>query len=499
MPSKKLNFSVSPINDNPTVVSGTTVINGFSHKNGFPTIKFSIPSQDMLLDTKSLRLSGQLIVKNATGAIQTTASGAYASYDTQNGAGLPASQAVNTSNWNGVSSLIDKLTIQSKKSQVELSNIINYSMYNALKKGMSYDDDDYKQTPLFRDLASGNNHGDVCRHLISSAVPADCLMGDIGDKHMGQFFSMDLDVPMLKSVPLHLGNAYLGGLLLNITLNSDASVIHSRHRSIDTAQQPNADPTGFSYCLKNIKLEGKLLVPTADDLKDYPSVLPLPSSVNLENDLHSSVNANTYTPQLSMVKGMVNTFLDDDQQNNFLANTNNFRLPVGLVKYEQAKNSIKYPFDYATELKPNATSSTEVGATAFNPSNLNVKSSGMGDSEVRLQFMRAVNGGRFPMRNSLSKGLTDKNLSEDYDETGAGTDGVGLNTVPDLLGIGCDYNNSVGQSQNYVNQDYELKVESGVQTGRTTLPASRRNKVEIQQTFIKNVSELNLQTLVKQQ
>ena len=64
MPSKKLNFSVSPINDNPTVVSATTVINGFSHKNGFPTIKFSIPSQDLLLDTKSLRLSGQLIVKN---------------------------------------------------------------------------------------------------------------------------------------------------------------------------------------------------------------------------------------------------------------------------------------------------------------------------------------------------------------------------------------------------------------------------------------------------
>jgi len=499
MPSKKLNFSVSPINDNPVLVSGATVINGFSHKNGFPTMKFSIPAQDLLLDTTSLKLSGQLIIKKADNTLQTTASGNYATYDTQNGAGLPSSQAVNTSNWNGVSSIIDKLVIQSKKSQTELSNTINYAMYNALRKGMSYDDDDYKQAPLFRDLACGNAHGSVCRHLVNSAVAADSLMGDIGDKHMGQFFSLDLDVPLLKTQPLHLGNAFLGGLLLTLHLNSDASVFHSRHRSIDIAQQPNADPTGFSYCLKNIKLEGKLLVPTGEDLKNYQSVVPLASSVNLENDIHSSVNANTYTPQLSMVKGMVNTFLDDDQQNNFLANTNNFRLPVGLVKYEQAKNSIKYPMDFATEMKPNATSSTEQGATAFNPSTLNSKATGQGDAEVRLQFMRAVNGGKIPMRNSLSKALTDLNLGEDYDATGAGTDGVGLNTHPDLLGIGCDYNNSVGQSQNYVNQDYELKIESGVNTGRTTLPASRRNKVEIQQTFVKNVAVMNLQTLVKQQ
>ena len=134
MPSKKLNFSVSPINDNPVLVSGATVINGFSHKNGFPTMKFSIPAQDLLLDTTSLKLSGQLIIKKADNTLQTTASGNYATYDTQNGAGLPSSQAVNTSNWNGVSSIIDKLVIQSKKSQTELSNTINYAMYNALKK-----------------------------------------------------------------------------------------------------------------------------------------------------------------------------------------------------------------------------------------------------------------------------------------------------------------------------------------------------------------------------
>lgn len=37
MPSKKLNFSLAPINDNPVNSESATVItSGFSHKNGFP-------------------------------------------------------------------------------------------------------------------------------------------------------------------------------------------------------------------------------------------------------------------------------------------------------------------------------------------------------------------------------------------------------------------------------------------------------------------------------
>lgn len=45
MPVKKLNFSIAPLNDNPASVNagGTTIENGFGSKNGFPTIKFTIP------------------------------------------------------------------------------------------------------------------------------------------------------------------------------------------------------------------------------------------------------------------------------------------------------------------------------------------------------------------------------------------------------------------------------------------------------------------------
>ena len=509
MPTRKLNFSISPLNDNPVKVSGATLANGFSHKNGFPTIKWSIPAQNMMLDTNSLYLSGQIVVKNAAGDLQqlgnTTAEADK--YNVNNGGTLDACAATNWSNWNGVSSTIDKVVIQSKKTQTELQSILNYSMFNALKKGYSYNPDDYKQTPLSRDLAAGTNHDVVCRHLVNGGNPAGCNIESVDDKYYGQFFSIKLDVALLENIPLHLGNDYLGGLLLTIHLNPDASFFHSRHRNFITGSQPSADPTGASYTLKNLKLEGKYLVPSPQDLKAYPSQVALSSRVNLLNELVSSNNANTYTPQVQMVKGIVSTFLDDDQQNNYLRCTNNFREPVGLIEYEQAKNNIKYPYDFQTKMVPNHQSATEAApeqsdqgnqAGVFAAQGMAHPATAHGDSEIRLQFMRSVTGGIIPRHNSASLSLTNTNLTEDYAGAASGADSAGLNTFPDILGIGADFSNSIGQVQNFVNQDYELKVTSGVNTGRASLPTYRSSKAEVQETFIRNTTAFNLQTLQSQ-
>ena len=134
MPTKKLNFSLAPINDNPTNVDGGNITDGYSHKNGFPTIKFSIPAQDVLLDVSNLYLCGQFLVQDADGANVGQAVADVADYDVNNGsATISKINSINTSNWNGVASCIDKVVVQSKKTQTELSTIINYAGYNALK------------------------------------------------------------------------------------------------------------------------------------------------------------------------------------------------------------------------------------------------------------------------------------------------------------------------------------------------------------------------------
>lgn len=509
MPVKKLNFSFAPINDNPVSLDGSgNIANGFSHKNGFPTIKFSIPAQDVLLDVTQLHLSGQLVLQQTDNAVYQTANASQANYDVSNGsATIQQQNCVNMSNWNGSQSLIDKVVIQSKKSQTELQTIINYNPYNALKMGYSYNKDDYLQVPAIRFLATGDTDGLTRRHMANTPVTAESRVTGLDDKFVGQFFSMKLDVALLQSQMLHLGNEFVGGIMVTLHLNPDASVFHTRFRNIN-AGTTNADITGCKYTIKNLKLEGKYVVPDANDLKSYNPVVTMNSRVNLMNDIVSSENSNTYTPQLQMVKGIVNTFLDEDQQNNYLSNTNNFRPPLGLIQYQHAKNNIRFPYDFETKLVPNAESSSDLHSP-FKIDNSRFPSAFQGDSELRLQLNRSITGGINPTHSSASVELTNKNMLADYDASTAtsSTLQTGSNVAPDLLGIGVDYSNNIGQLQNYVNQDYELKVKSAVNTGRATfggaglgvLPQTRVNKIVVEESFLRNFSQIDLRSLQKVQ
>lgn len=500
MPTKKLNFSLAPINDNPTNVDAGNITDGYSHKNGFPTIKFSIPAQDVLLDVSNLYLCGQFLVQDADGANVSQAVADVANYDVNNGsATISKINSINTSNWNGVASCIDKVVVQSKKTQTELSTIINYAGYNALKMGHQNNKDDYQRMPLIRNLCGGEKHGFMNRHLNNTPVLAETRATTISDKFIGNFFSLKLDVALLQSQMIHLGNSMAGGLLLTLHLAPDAQVFHSRFRKMDGAIT-NADITGTSYILKNLKLEGKYVLPTAQDLKAYNPVITMNSRVNLMNDVVSSENANTYTPQLQMVKGVINTYLDDNQSNNYKMNANNFRVPCGLVEYQQAKNNIRYPNDFATKLVPNAQSTSSAGV-AVDTDNVDAPAIFQGDSELRLQFGRALLGGRLATHTSSNVRLTNKSLQNDFD-TDQGTTGTlqrGDNTNPDLLGVAVDYTNNVGQMQNFMNQDYECKLSCGVNSGRANLPQTRANRIAVQESYIRNFSQIDLRTLQKSQ
>lgn len=515
MPIKKLNFSSSPINDNPASYVAPTFTNGFSHLNGQPTIKFSIPAQDVLLDTSSLFLTGQIIHQQPSdGSPITTSVADRATYDVSNNATISQNTQTNYNQWNGISSVIDKVVIQSKKTTQELASIINYSQYDALKQGYSYNEDEYKQMPLMRNLACGANHNFTCRHTLNSPTVGDCDFGSElqNSKFYGQFFSIPIDVALLKNQPLHLGNNFTGGLMLTIHLNNDSSVYFSRHRVGNTTGtgQANFNINGTHYVLKNIKLEGKYLQPTPQDLSSYQSNILLNARQNLVNDIVSSENSNVYTPQLRMVKGIVNVYQDDDQNNSFQQNQYNFRRPLGLVEYQQAKNGVRYPQDFIVKMLPNIESITEngsAGQTDFTGRGTRDNSSGLlrgqegimvADSELRLNFMKSLMG-RKVAHHSANLDLSKFAFSNDYDSEEAVANNVcrGSNMNGDLMGIGADFSNGISMVQNFVNQDYELRVKSGVNSAQAVLPSTRSSRIEIQESFIRNFEQMNLQTLVK--
>jgi len=501
MPLLKKHFSLSPLNDSPVIVNNNIVQGGFSHKDGFPTIRFSLPAQNVLLETSTLRLVGQFLVKKDDQSILDDQVNVV-NTNLNNGANLEYATAVNIPNWGGMKNVIDKVVIQSKKSQVELTSAINYAQFESLNECYTHNEDDYKQSPMCRGLTSGKNSEFTNRRMVRSADSAlQPAITDANDKNVGQFFSVSINLDLLKNLPLHLGMDYLGGALITIHLAPDSNVLCNRHRVIDTAQQPLANSaSGSNYVLKNLKLEGRYLIPSQQDLAQYPSAVMLNSRLNLINDIQSSINSNSYTPQLSMVKSIMNLYQDQNQPNNFSKNMNNFRYPTGTKAVQQAKNGLRFPLDYKVPVVPNF--ETTDGATgAFQTNNLHFPVLGMGDAELRKSFDKSVLGGVEPHHSSATFELMNNSLVEDYAGGAAGADGVGNNLRPNCVGIGTDYTFNMGNIQNFQNQDYNLQLESGVNTGNALLPTSRNGATvsnpHLQQTFVKHLSPFSLQTLVK--
>lgn len=504
MPILKKHFSLSPLNDNAVVISaGNVVSGGFSHRDGYPTIKWSVPAQNALLETDSLHLTGQILVKAQDGTLVQDA--LNANDNVKNAAASTRITQARWSNWGGVKNVINKVVLQSKKSLVELTSSINYSQYEALLECYTNNEEDYKQSPLNRALSAGKNAEYVQNKLIRCGnVAANANLVDVNDKYVGQFFSIKINTDLMNTIPLHLGSDYLGGLLIDIHLAPDSAFFNRLNRNTDVGQQANANfADNITYVLKNVKLEGRYLIPDADDLKQYPKAVNLNSRLNLINDVQSSINSNSYTPQLQFVKSLVNTFLDNDQTNNTVHNANNFRHVPGETGNQQAKNGLRYPFDYKTTMVPNKDSINEaaLNPVAFAPNNAANPTTMYGDVEVRKQFERALLGGVEPFHSSADLELQNESLKQDYDATAAGVAGVKNNMKSNVVGVGADYTFGIGNIENFVNQDYNLTVDSGVNSGNAALPASRNGAAVpnplLQQTFVRHIGQFDLQNLVK--
>ena len=307
---------------------------------------------------------------------------------------------------------------------------------------------------------------------------------------------------MLNGVtPLHLGQQYLGGIMVTLFLNVEGAVYNQRFLDIQVGAGANVD--GSFYRIKELRLEGRYDIPTPQEVQSYPPMLPLQDRTNLINDVTSGVNVTSYTPQLNFCKSFINLFLDQEQENSITQNQFNFRVPLGLENYTQNKNSVRTPEDFVIEAVPSLNVQVDNGGVAYDAKDLATPIYGEGLAEVRNRFQRSVLDGGLPAHTSASVQLSAEQLASSYQVRPAGlpaTDGIGDANNADLLGVGLDFSYGINSVSNFVNQDYSLRIKSGVDSGKTDkFPAARANVFEVQQTFVRNVGMLNTQTLQKVQ
>ena len=500
MPVQKRYFSISPNTDKPTIaVAANTIRGGFSSRQGDPTCRFSIPASNMLLDVNSLRLVGQFQIKTGNDNVVLSD---VTNIDDNNGVNLSRVTSVNIPNYGGLHNLIEKVVIQSKKSNTELASINNYPMNASLMEAYSHNTEDYVWGDVdCTSLAQGQDAVTSNRRINLSPNNTTMALGNATDKQLGQHFAIKLEVDMLQAGNLHLGPGFLGGLLINLHFAPDSAFFSSRFREI-AANQAAANLDNIMYSLRNLKLEGTYLVPNAEDLKEYRPVKVMNSKINNLNDIHSDDNSIQYTPQISSVKSMINLFLDEDQTNNILLQQNNFKNPVGLKEVEQSKDNLRYPLSYPVKVVPNVDSTGINGATVIDLLQVNRitnKTDLVGDAEVRLMFERALLG-RDSVKSINNIQEVNQSLNADYEVLGgSATEAAGSNLHPLMIGIGADYSYGLGMSVNYVNRDYGASIKSGVNSGLTQYPAMSNNKSATVQTYIKHIATLDTQNLQRVQ
>lgn len=503
-PSRKINFSISPTNNSDTSVSNLGALQGGYRFSGSNIIKFVIPQQEALLETETLNLEFQVITLNSAGSPVRDLD----NIELNNGVNMSEATNINYNGWAGAQSLISKVMVQSLKSPVELSNQVNYSNYVSVREAHTYNDEDYKQYPLIKQAAGGvhaqytNRHFNILPDATNAVVGTmtNLTQGYFNDPAYGQFVSMKIKNPILSNkTNLHLGQQFMGGLVITLYLESNSGYFSQRFKDAGNNQN-YGDLSDVSYIVKNPRLRGKYIIPGSDTLTGYSPELALNSRVSLINDVQSSTNVSTYTPQIQAARSFVNLFFNQDLFNDFSKNQYNYKVPLGLSTYTSLYNNIRMPRDYKIDIEPNLlTSQVQNGVAGITPSNISPKCALEGLSDVRLNFQKSLFDGGLGYHVSTGDHLTNEVLEEDYAVRGGVSqdDGVQNQQIVDAIGIGDDYTGSLNFTRNFFNNNYSLKIDSGVASGDTKLPADSRDQFELVQSYVRNVEMLDQQSLVK--
>ena len=468
---RKVNFSLPAINSTSS---------GFTSKGGFPIVKFSVPSQQAWLETKSLRLTGRIQIKPTSSTlIGPNVTNFTDVLDEPNDSNLEECTAVTFSPFGGVKTSIDKVVIQSKKTQAELSSDNNYSQYVCLKESRFGIKSDFRNSLCCRSLSLGENARFSQRRLNLSDSTATT-------ENQGQEFTIKLDVDLLQNNLLDLSDDAFGGLLVTLHLNPESAYFSTFQNGTTTAQTTSID--AYRYVFHQLKLEGRYQIPSSGE--KLPTSFTMDNQINLLQDVHSSRSSNVLSPQSSIVKGIVNLFLLQSQTNSFNQSQYSFVLPPGLREINQNKNSARFPLKFAIEAVPNyATTNSE------NITSIYYKSLQTGVAEARLHFERALNDGKIPLYTSATMVLSEK--AKIQQELASSSSTASNNLDVDSLGIGSDYTFGMRQAQNYKNQDYGLLLDSGVNTSASKLLSSYSSSALLQQSFVRNTALFDVSKLQK--
>ena len=286
--------------------------NGYSFRNGFPSIQFELANQPKFLVGSSVRLNGTLRIctagrteadpitpNNVNRAVAgggTAVEGGRSTGNFVAGGDNTTPSCVALPERIGVNSCISQVTLSSQESQQTLETIRNYGRYLVSAMPLTSSKDDFDSTMQIKCLTASR-----------SAQGAQLVNNDVS-------FCVPLATGLLRGAqaPIPLGTNGVRGLGVQIDLASDAQSLNGfwtfntaagAFEAGTVAEHNEAKDTGGAWFeLRDVTLSYDLLVPDADGENrmqipatgalTYNSVSSL-YSVLMASDQSTSLNLNT--------------------------------------------------------------------------------------------------------------------------------------------------------------------------------------------------------------
>lgn len=416
-----------------------------SFKSGFPVVSFTIPSQNAMLDPRTIRINGRLVVyKNATKPHAASPFNGSPVYEDD-----AAGDQVSMDNRLGIYAVMDEFIVRHDKSKQICESIKNYNRYLQSYLGLTSSEQDLighmNQSALIQPNAES-----MFKNVVANGLAA-------GDNVVPKSFSVVTPSGFTRGgSQVNLMTNSFGAVTIEIRLSPDANCLFSR--SGDLTNTANA-----FYELSDLSLSCEVMDIPAEQLSVLSAQTQGSYTFNTITSLYTTINSTNAQIQYGLgLKNLQSAFMNfcpsshiNTLQHNGLAITmpSNDNGALAEIKTLQfLKGGVNYPAHYTIRDNSEITGNDTSNQGKFV----------VGDPQVAKMYYDSVVPEQQVDRTSISP----ENFSRNYTMNIDGSAPLSYKQVFDggsLFGLGVRYS-QYNQGEDFSSEQFGVALETTLET-----------------------------------
>ena len=415
-----------------------------SFKQGFPVLSFTIQAQQGILDPRSIRINGEMMVYSNNLAVPTPVFTDDAVPNAQGGG------KVQMDNRLGVFALWDQLVIRHNKSKQICEHIRHYNKYLQSYIGATSSRQDLMGHLNESCLVQPNSDAMFLNVVASSTIAQNEAVPKSFSCHLPSGF-------MMSGNRINLTEASFGGIQIEIHLSPDSNCLFANNGDIRGIEDAH-------YELSNLNLSCEIMDVSPEEMSAVASQTEGALEFNTISSLYTSINTGNAQLQYSLglrnLQSVFMTFCPSTHINSLTANGLAITYPsndddslVSLNRIQFLRGGQKYPVEFDMTGNTNGFPQNQplAGTATFNTA----------DGQLCKQYLEAILPEYMLDRTSIAP----SNLNRNYDMRDTANT-FGYKSIPDggaQFGIGMRYS-QFNKGQDFSTMQWGVSIDSTLST-----------------------------------